>query len=189
LIVKTIGDWLRERSARRFVVPCMGSRAGATAGGQKALVESLGMGVHAGSALNNTLCVLPSRSSCITRADATCLRRGFGRQAKSVPPPGKPRALRGRWRATLATRSTDRPQRGRLQWWPETCRIRTPRKCGTSEAKRTPDAPKAQATSSAACSVTHGRTRPCDPGALADCLSSHHGGKRARSVVEPSGGK
>ncbi len=42
-ITKTAGDWLRDRGARPFVVPCMGSHNGATAEGQRAMVESLGI--------------------------------------------------------------------------------------------------------------------------------------------------
>lgn len=43
LILRTAGEWLRERGARPFVVPCMGSHNGATAEGQRAMIESLGM--------------------------------------------------------------------------------------------------------------------------------------------------
>ncbi len=43
LITKTAGDWLRERGAKPFIVPSMGSHNGATAEGQKQMVESLGM--------------------------------------------------------------------------------------------------------------------------------------------------
>lgn len=42
-IVKAAGDWLRERGARPFLVPSMGSHNGATAEGQRAMIESLGM--------------------------------------------------------------------------------------------------------------------------------------------------
>jgi hypothetical protein len=42
-IVKAAGEWLRERGARPFLAPCMGSHNGATADGQKKMVESLGM--------------------------------------------------------------------------------------------------------------------------------------------------
>lgn len=44
LVVKTCGEWLRERGAEPFVVPAMGSHNGATAAGQQAMVECLGMG-------------------------------------------------------------------------------------------------------------------------------------------------
>lgn len=43
LIIKTAGEWLRERGARPFIVPSMGSHNGATAAGQQQMVESLGM--------------------------------------------------------------------------------------------------------------------------------------------------
>ncbi len=43
LIVKTAGDWLREHGATPFVVPAMGSHNGATAQGQRAMVEGLGV--------------------------------------------------------------------------------------------------------------------------------------------------
>ncbi len=43
LIVKTAGEWLRERGAQPFIVPSMGSHNGATAEGQQEMVESLGM--------------------------------------------------------------------------------------------------------------------------------------------------
>ena len=43
LITKTAGDWLREQGAEPFLVPAMGSHNGATAKGQRAMVESLGM--------------------------------------------------------------------------------------------------------------------------------------------------
>jgi hypothetical protein len=42
-IVRAAGDWLRENGARPFVVPCMGSHNGATAEGQRRMVESLGI--------------------------------------------------------------------------------------------------------------------------------------------------
>ena len=42
-ITKAAGDWLRSRGAEPFLVPCMGSHNGATAEGQRAMVESLGM--------------------------------------------------------------------------------------------------------------------------------------------------
>ncbi len=42
-ITKAAGDWLRRRGAEPFLVPCMGSHNGATAEGQQAMVESLGM--------------------------------------------------------------------------------------------------------------------------------------------------
>jgi hypothetical protein len=43
LITRTVGDWLKEKGAHPFLVPCMGSHNGATAEGQKAMVESLGL--------------------------------------------------------------------------------------------------------------------------------------------------
>ncbi|UCG53395.1 MAG: DUF2088 domain-containing protein [Candidatus Latescibacterota bacterium] len=43
VVTKTVGDWLREHGARPFIVPCMGSHNGATADGQRSMVESLGM--------------------------------------------------------------------------------------------------------------------------------------------------
>ncbi len=42
-ITKAAGDWLRGRGAEPFVVPCMGSHNGATAEGQQAMIESLGI--------------------------------------------------------------------------------------------------------------------------------------------------
>jgi hypothetical protein len=42
-IIRTAGDWLREHGAEPFIVPAMGSHNGATAEGQQAMVESLGM--------------------------------------------------------------------------------------------------------------------------------------------------
>jgi hypothetical protein len=42
-ITRAVGDWLKARGARPFVVPCMGSHNGATAEGQRAMVESLGI--------------------------------------------------------------------------------------------------------------------------------------------------
>jgi len=42
-IVRSAGEWLRERGARPFVVPCMGSHNGATAEGQRRMIESLGI--------------------------------------------------------------------------------------------------------------------------------------------------
>lgn len=42
-IIKACGDWLRARGARPFMAPCMGSHNGATAEGQRAMIESLGM--------------------------------------------------------------------------------------------------------------------------------------------------
>ncbi len=43
LIIKATGNWLREHGAKPFIVPSMGSHNGATAEGQKQMVESLGM--------------------------------------------------------------------------------------------------------------------------------------------------
>ena len=42
-ITKAAGEWLRDHGARPFLVPCMGSHNGATAEGQQAMVESLGL--------------------------------------------------------------------------------------------------------------------------------------------------
>ncbi|MBA3029606.1 MAG: DUF2088 domain-containing protein [Desulfobacteraceae bacterium] len=42
-ITKAAGDWLKQKGARPFIVPCMGSHNGATAKGQRAMVESLGI--------------------------------------------------------------------------------------------------------------------------------------------------
>jgi len=42
-ITKVAGDWLRERGARPFLFPAMGSHNGGTAEGQRAMIESLGM--------------------------------------------------------------------------------------------------------------------------------------------------
>ncbi|MCA9258957.1 MAG: hypothetical protein KDA61_07145 [Planctomycetales bacterium] len=42
-IIRTTGEWLREHGASPFIVPAMGSHNGATAEGQRAMVESLGM--------------------------------------------------------------------------------------------------------------------------------------------------
>lgn len=43
LITKTAGAWLREQGAQPFIVPAMGSHNGATAEGQRAMIESLGI--------------------------------------------------------------------------------------------------------------------------------------------------
>jgi hypothetical protein len=42
-ITKAAGDWLRGNGAEPFLVPCMGSHNGATAEGQRAMIESLGL--------------------------------------------------------------------------------------------------------------------------------------------------
>ncbi len=42
-IIRATGDWLREHGATPFIVPSMGSHNGATAEGQQAMVESLGI--------------------------------------------------------------------------------------------------------------------------------------------------
>lgn len=42
-ITKAAGDWLRDHGAEPFLVPCMGSHNGATAEGQQAMIESLGL--------------------------------------------------------------------------------------------------------------------------------------------------
>ena len=41
-IVRATVDWFRERGARPFLVPCMGSHGGATAEGQLRVLEHLG---------------------------------------------------------------------------------------------------------------------------------------------------
>ena len=46
-IVRTTGEWLRDQGAEPFMVPAMGSHNGATAEGQQAMVESLGMSAEA----------------------------------------------------------------------------------------------------------------------------------------------
>jgi len=43
VITRAAGDWLRSRGARPFLVPCMGSHNGATAEGQRQMLEKLGM--------------------------------------------------------------------------------------------------------------------------------------------------
>ncbi|MFZ4775414.1 MAG: DUF2088 domain-containing protein [Terrimicrobiaceae bacterium] len=42
-ITKAAGDWLRAKGAEPFLVPCMGSHNGATAEGQREMIESLGL--------------------------------------------------------------------------------------------------------------------------------------------------
>jgi len=42
-IIKACGQWLKDQGARPFIVPAMGSHNGATAEGQQAMVESLGI--------------------------------------------------------------------------------------------------------------------------------------------------
>lgn len=42
-VIRAAGDWLRAQGARPFMIPAMGSHNGATAEGQRAMVESLGM--------------------------------------------------------------------------------------------------------------------------------------------------
>lgn len=42
-ITRAAGDWLREQGAEPFLVPCMGSHNGATAEGQREMIESLGL--------------------------------------------------------------------------------------------------------------------------------------------------
>lgn len=42
-ITRTVGDWIREQGATPFIAPCMGSHNGATAEGQRAMIESLGI--------------------------------------------------------------------------------------------------------------------------------------------------
>ena len=42
-IIRAAGDWLKSRGAQPFIVPAMGSHNGATAAGQRAMIESLGV--------------------------------------------------------------------------------------------------------------------------------------------------
>ena len=42
-ITRAAGDWLRQHGATPFLAPCMGSHNGATAEGQRVMVESLGL--------------------------------------------------------------------------------------------------------------------------------------------------
>jgi len=42
-IIRCCGDWLREQGASPFIVPAMGSHNGATAAGQRSMVESVGI--------------------------------------------------------------------------------------------------------------------------------------------------
>lgn len=43
LVTKTIADYVKSRGAEPFVVPAMGSHGGATAEGQKDVLESYGI--------------------------------------------------------------------------------------------------------------------------------------------------
>ena len=43
VIIKTVGEWLKKRGAFPFIVPCMGSHNGATAAGQREMLETLGI--------------------------------------------------------------------------------------------------------------------------------------------------
>jgi len=43
LIIRTVGAWLKARGARPFIIPAMGSHNGATAQGQRQMLESLGI--------------------------------------------------------------------------------------------------------------------------------------------------
>ena len=54
-IVRACGEWLKEQGASPFIVPAMGSHNGATAQGQQAMVESLG--------ITETTMQMPIRSS------------------------------------------------------------------------------------------------------------------------------
>lgn len=42
-IIRACGDWLKDHGASPFIVPAMGSHNGATAAGQRSMVESLGI--------------------------------------------------------------------------------------------------------------------------------------------------
>ncbi|MEO2049825.1 MAG: DUF362 domain-containing protein [Pirellulales bacterium] len=42
-ITRAVGDWLRERGASPFIIPSMGSHNGATAVGQRQMIEALGI--------------------------------------------------------------------------------------------------------------------------------------------------
>ena len=42
-IIRAVGDWLRDHGATPFLAPCMGSHNGATAEGQRQMLETLGM--------------------------------------------------------------------------------------------------------------------------------------------------
>ncbi|HEX5471241.1 MAG TPA: hypothetical protein VFW73_05115, partial [Lacipirellulaceae bacterium] len=46
-ITRACGEWLRERGARPFLFPAMGSHNGGTAEGQRAMIESLGLNEEA----------------------------------------------------------------------------------------------------------------------------------------------
>jgi hypothetical protein len=56
IIVKTLADEIRHRGLFPFIVPAMGSHAGATAEGQKAMLEGLGVSVSAvGAEIRSTM--------------------------------------------------------------------------------------------------------------------------------------
>ncbi len=42
-IIRACGDWLKSKGAKPFIVPAMGSHNGATAEGQRNMIESLGI--------------------------------------------------------------------------------------------------------------------------------------------------
>lgn len=54
-IIRACGDWLKSKGANPFIVPAMGSHNGATAEGQRSMVESLG--------ITETAMDMPIRSS------------------------------------------------------------------------------------------------------------------------------
>lgn len=54
-IIRACGDWLRSHGAKPFIVPAMGSHNGATAEGQRDMIESLG--------ITETAMQMPIRSS------------------------------------------------------------------------------------------------------------------------------
>ena len=42
-MTKAVGDWLKSKGAHPFITPCMGSHNGATADGQRSMIESFGI--------------------------------------------------------------------------------------------------------------------------------------------------
>ena len=77
-ILRAAGEWLRERGARPFVVPAMGTHNGGTAEGQLAMLESLGV--------TNRALDMP------VRASMECVKIGELSDAPAeLSEPGRPR--------------------------------------------------------------------------------------------------
>jgi hypothetical protein len=99
-ILRAAGEWLRDRGARPFVIPAMGSHNGATAEGQAAMLEALG--------------VTEQSAAMPIRASMECVKIGTLKDAQTDP--GEPGRGHRREAAVGPRREAVAPQLANDVW-------------------------------------------------------------------------